>query len=655
MKGDLKIMPTDLDLQKELTEKLRKASDIYYNTGDTIMSDKTYDELSDKLATLEKKTGIVLTGSITQTIGANPISELKQIIHSPKMLSLDKTKSIDKIMKWLGGNAGFLSWKMDGLTLVLTYEKGKLVRAATRGNGTYGEDVTHNTPFIKGIPSQIVSTEKVIVRGEAIIRYDDFYRIKNTEKGKNAKNPRNLCSGTIRALDPTILKERPIHFYAFELVSGYDSGSFDKNIKSLAEQGFNTVEGVIVKKDNIKETIESFKKRIGQNNFPSDGLVIQYNNTLYAKSLGATEHHPKGALAFKWQDDTAETHLQRIEWSASATGRLNPIAVFDPVELEGTTVSRALVHNCSIVKELGLKAGDRITVYKADMIIPQVDKNLDKTDKYELPEIICPICKSSAEIRMTEDNKEFAYCPNQNCSAKLIGKIKRFVCRDALNIKGLAENMITKLIDANYITSAEDIFSLHLHPEIKDLDGFGKRSYEKMLTAIQLASSETTLDRVLYGMCIPLIGKTAASNICKLYTDPKQFPLLKESDLKSITDVGDELATSFVEWFKQTDNIDLWNHVLHYVTLRENNIQLNKKIDGKTFVITGSLHNYLNRDELRSEIEHAGGKVAGSVSKNTECLINNDITSESGKNKKAKELGIKILSEADFIKEYMAD
>lgn len=647
----------NLDYQLELTKKLREAADAYYNTGHVTMSDKEYDELFDELTTLEIKNEHVFEGSVTQNVGAVPVSALAKIKHASKMLSLAKTKSEDEIANWLNDQAGCLSWKMDGLTIVLTYENGELVQAVTRGNGEIGDDITHNAPFIHGVPKTIPDKNKLVIRGEAVIHYDDFEKInKEEDSDSEYKNPRNLCSGTIRALNPLVLKKRPVHFYAFELVSGYDSGSFSENLNYLNKLGFSVVEKIVTDGRMLKQNIHQMRDRVQKNLFPSDGLVLQYNDTAYGKSLGITGHHPKSAIAFKWQDETAETTLRQIEWSASATGRLNPVAVFDPVELEGTTVSRASVHNCSIVEKLKLKIGDRITVYKANMIIPQIDENLTMTPDYHLPDITCPICGTHGIIQVSDDGIKIAYCPNETCPAKMVGRFERFVCRDAMNITGMSAATIEKLIQTKCLMSIGDVFRLDKHTEIKDMEGFGERSYEKLLQSIRKAASEATLDRVLYAMCIPNIGRTASKDICRRYNKPESLSELSKDDLCIIRGIGEELAESFVRWFSDDDNIATWNDVLSCVTLKQDHPKTsNEKIAGKTFVVTGSVNHYKNRDELKAAIEQAGGKVTGSVSKNTDYLINNDITSTSGKNKKAKELGIPIITEETFCEMMQTD
>lgn len=650
--------------QEKLNAFLRKASDSYYRSSYSIISDIIYDRLFDDLVYVESKTGIVMDDSVTSNVGAKPVPTLESVVHDPKMLSLDKTKDRDKLATWLGDREGYLSWKMDGLTIVATYDNGKMTRVVTRGDGEIGEDITHNAIFFHGLPKSIDCKDHMIVRCEAVMYYDDLERINATRKEGPSTSARNLCSGTVCARNPQLAKTRPVYAYAFTLVSGPTSGHYDTDMDKLDSLGFKTVERVPVTKDTVVAAVAQFENKIEANPFPSDGLVLRFNDDVYAASLGSTAHHPRGAIAFKWKDAIEETTLRSIKWSPSATGRLTPVAIFDTAYLGNTNVQRASVHNCSILEKLQLMPGDQIGVYKANMIIPQISENFTPHPDYQLPTITCPVCNSTAVIKETTitrddgttDIVKFAYCPNKMCSAKSKGRMERFVNRNAMNIDGISGAIIEKLSSYGYLNQCDDIFKLKNYPEIKDLPGFGDRSYEKLIESIETAAKNATLVRVLYAMNIPGIGRTASKAICKLYPDPDMVMKLTVNDLTRINGIGNELATAFVDWFAQEQNVTLWKNVLQYVTLDASSESTNptsNNLDGKTFVITGSLTHYSNRNELQAEIENLGGKVSGSVSAKTECLINNDATSTSGKNKKAKELGIRIISEDDFLHEYL--
>lgn len=640
-----------IDRMKELNEILAKASDAYYNTGVEIMSDREYDILYDELEHLEKETDVILSGSRTQKVGFEVSSALKKVKHTSKMLSLDKTKSIDELIAWLGENAGFLSWKLDGLTIVLTYENGMLLQAVTRGNGEIGEDITANARHIIGIPVAIPFKEKLVIRGEALMKYSDFERINSQiEDGTRYKNPRNLCVGTVRNLDSKVTAKRNINFFAFNLVSaeGYEENSFATRLKWLESIGFQCIAGVSVTKENIADKVKNYEKSITDNEFPSDGLVLMLDDVAYGINLGETSHAPRNAIAFKWRDETADTRLLEVEWSASRTGLLNPVAIFEPVELEGTTVSRASVHNLSIVKQLKLGIGDTISVYKANMIIPQILENKTGSDTLEIP-CKCPICHGKTEIRTSDEEVETVYCVNPDCPAKLIGRFEHFVHRDAMNIVGLSTATIETLINEGFIRDFKDFYHLNDYKEkIEALEGFGKRSYEKIWQAIE-NSRKTELGRVLYAMGITNIGRAASRLICSVYPSPDILKNLTVDDLTAINTIGEVLAKDFVEFFKNEKTLKEYQELLAELEITEpEKIETDSAISGKTFVITGSVNIWKNRNELTNFIESKGGKVAKSVTSKTEFLINNDSASNSSKNKKAKELGVTIITEEEF-------
>ena len=644
-------MNNKINRMKELNEILGKAADAYYNTGVEIMSDREYDKLYDELSQLEQETGIILSGSRTQKVGYEVSSALKKVKHTAKMLSLDKTKSIDELTAWLGGNTGFLSWKLDGLTIVLTYENGRLLQAVTRGNGETGEDITANARHIIGIPSAIPHKEKLVIRGEALMKYSDFERVNaEIEEGAKYKNPRNLCVGTVRNLDSKITAERNINFFAFNLVSaeGYEENSFSARIQWLKTLGFQCVEGVKVTGENLAESVKKFEKSIGENEFPSDGLVLMLDDVAYGISLGETSHAPRNGIAFKWHDETADTKLLEVEWSASRTGLLNPVAIFEPVELEGTTVSRASVHNLSIVKQLKLGIGDTISVYKANMIIPQISENKTGSDSLEIP-CECPVCHGKTEIRTSDEDVETIYCVNADCPAKLIGRFEHFVQRDAMNIVGLSTATIETLINEGIISSFKDFYHINDHMEkIVALEGFGQKSYDKLWEAIE-NSRKTELSRVLYAMGISNIGRAASRLICSVYPEADMLEKLTISELTAIDTIGEVLAGDFVEFFRDEKNLNEYHQLLAELEISApEKVETDSAIAGKTFVVTGSVNIWKNRNELKAFIESKGGKVASAVSSKTDFLINNDSTSNSSKNKKAKELGVAIITEEEF-------
>lgn len=640
-----------IDRMKKLNEILSNAADAYYNTGIEIISDREYDILYDELEQLEKETGIILSGSRTQKVGYEVSSSLKKVKHTSKMLSLDKTKSIDELTAWLGENTGFLSWKLDGLTIVLTYENGVLLQAVTRGNGETGEDITVNARHIIGIPTAIPFTDKLVIRGEALMKYKDFERVNSQiEDGAKYKNPRNLCVGTVRNLDSKVTSERNINFFAFTLVSaeGYEENSFAERLKWLANLGFQCVDGIKVTKDNLEDNVKKYEKSINENEFPSDGLVLMLDDVAYGISLGETSHAPRNAIAFKWHDETADTKLLEVEWSASRTGLLNPVAIFEPVELEGTTVSRASVHNLSIVKQLKLGIGDTISVYKANMIIPQILENKTGSDNLEIP-CNCPVCHGKTEVKTSDEDVETVYCINPSCPAKLIGRFEHFVQRDAMNIIGLSTATIETLINEGFIRNFRDFYHINNYKDkIESLEGFGKRSYEKMWDAIN-NSRKTELSRVLYAMGISNIGRAASKLICSVYPSPDMLETLTVEELTSIDTIGEVLARDFVDFFNNENNLKEYHELLAELEIAEpEKIETDTAISEKIFVITGSVNIWKNRNELTDYIESKGGKVAKSVTSKTNYLINNDSTSNSSKNKKAKELGVAIITEEEF-------
>ena len=644
-------MDTKIERMKELNGILAKAADAYYNSGAEIMSDREYDALYDELTALEAETGVVLGGSMTQRVGYEVSSELKKVRHSSKMLSLDKTKSVDELEAWLGENKGFLSWKLDGLTLVLTYEDGALVQAVTRGNGEVGEDITANARHIIGIPARIPFKGRLVVRGESLMKYRDFERVNNEiEDGSKYKNPRNLCVGTVRNLDSEVTAKRNINFFAFNLVSadGFEENSFAARLEWLGTLGFQTVYGVSTDREHLRGHISDFESAIQDNEFPSDGLVLILDDVAYGASLGETSHAPRNGMAFKWRDETADTKLLEVEWSASRTGLLNPVAIFEPVELEGTTVSRASVHNVSIVKGLKLGIGDTLSIYKANMIIPQIAENKTCSDTLEVPEV-CPVCGGKTEIKLSDDGVQTLFCVSEECPAKHIGKFEHFVQRDAMDIVGMSTATIETFVDEGLIRKFSDFYHLADHKEkIVSLEGFGEKSYSKMQEAVE-ASRKTELSRVIYAVGIPNIGRAASRLICAEYTSPEQLIGLTADDLTKIDGIGEVLAEEYVRFFADEKNVSEYRELLAELEIAEpETVNTSSGIAGKTFVITGSVNIWKNRSELKEFIESNGGKVAGSVSSKTDYLINNDASSGSSKNTKAKSLGVAIITEEEF-------
>ena len=641
------------DRMKELVEKLNEAAKVYYSGTDEIMSNYEYDKLYDELLALEKETGIVLTGSPTNRVGYETLSELPKEQHEKPMLSLDKTKSVDALAEFAGTHKSLLSWKLDGLTVVLTYNEGRLEKAVTRGNGYVGEVITPNARVFKNIPVEIPYKGELVIRGEAIIRYSDFEKINSEidDDSEKYKNPRNLCSGSVRQLSNEITARRNVNLIVFALIKadGVDFGnSREKQFEWLEAQGFQVVERRMADRSNMAEAVKFFADKIKDNDFPSDGLVLLYDDIAYGDSLGTTAKFPRNAIAFKWADETANTTLTDVEWSASRTGLINPVAIFEPVELEGTTVSRASVHNVSIVKELKLGIGDKITVYKANMIIPQIAENLTESGSLEIPKV-CPVCGKPTEIRQANDAQSL-YCTNPDCQAKHVKSFEHFVSRNALNIDGISEQTLEKFIDCGFIKNYTDLYHLDRYRDrIVGMDGFGVKSYDNIANSVE-ASRKTTLARVIYGMGIAGIGLANAKLICRQYDDDVDAVMsASKEELVSIDGIGDVLASAFHDYFADEENCRRFKELLSELIIEREERNTSSPISGKVFVITGAVEHFANRDELKSYIESLGGKATGSVSARTDYLINNDSTSNSSKNKKAKELNIPIITEDEFI------
>ena len=676
---------TEQERMQALVRRLNEAARAYYQQGNEIMPNIEYDRLYDELAALEQKTGIVLAGSPTQKVGYEVLSELPKERHASPMLSLDKTKSPEELAAWLGDHEGVMSWKMDGLTIVLTYENGLLTKAVTRGNGEVGEVVTQNARQFENVPARIPFAGRLVLRGEAVISYADFQKINEEIPDADAryKNPRNLCAGSVRQLDPAVTRSRHVNLIVFSLVSAEGMSfhnSFAAQFDWLERQGFTVVEHRLTDSVHVEETVEWFRARIEQNRFPSDGLVLCHEDLAYGLSLGRTAKFPRNAMAFKWMDETAETVLREIEWSASRTGLINPVAIFDPVELEGTTVSRASVHNLSIVEGLKLGIGDHITVYKANMIIPQIAENLTGSASLKIPDS-CPVCGGATEVRKDAD-AAYLYCTNPDCPAKKIKAFELMASRDALNIEGLSEMKLERLISGGCIHEYADLFRLaRWRREIVAMEGFGEKSFENLLRATEKAS-HTELYHLIYGLGIPGIGLAGAKLLCRQFGNSFAALLAaKEEDLTAVDGIGEVLAASFVRYFADSRKRAEAERLLAQLSLPEPE-RLQKQgesfgddrasdgsterrllqtlqdrtievvpdcLQGKILVVTGEVQHFANRRQLQDLIERLGGKATGSVSKKTSYLINNDSMSSSSKNKKAKELGIPILTEEAFI------
>ena len=647
-----------LERMRELVSLLNQAAKAYYAQDTEIMSNYEYDRLYDELMEIEKITGVILTDSPTAEVGYEAVEELPKERHEAPMLSLAKTKSREELQSWLNGKQGLLSWKLDGLTIVLTYTGGRLVKAVTRGNGEVGEVITNNARVFRNLPLSIPYQGELILRGEAVISYSDFERINHEIADVDAKykNPRNLCSGSVRQLNNEITAGRNVRFYAFHLVKAQDVDFQDSRkaqFTFLKDQGFDVVEYRLVDPDTILDAVAYFEQKIAEYDIPSDGLVLTYEDMAYGRSLGRTAKFPRDSIAFKWADELRETTLREIEWSASRTGLINPVAIFEPVELEGTTVSRASVHNISILRGLKLGIGDRITVYKANMIIPQIAENLTKSDNMEIPDT-CPVCGQPTQIRQVNEVQSL-YCTNPDCDAKKIKAFTLFVSRDALNVDGLSESTLEKFLAKGFLHEFADLFKLSRYEEeITEMEGFGEKSYRNLLESLEKARN-TTLPRLVYGLGIENIGVANAKMLCRYF----QFDLqavcnATVEELAEIDGIGEVIALSVRAFFDDEKNREQLDRLLAELHIAVEMVEEGTQtLAGMHFVITGSLAHYENRNQLKEEIERKGGKVTGSVTGKTTCLINNDTTSQSSKNKKAKELGVRIVSEEEFMKEYM--
>ena len=640
---------------RELVELLNRARKAYEQEDSEIMSNYEYDHLYDELEKLEKELGVTMSNSPTVNVGYEVLSELPKERHESPMLSLDKTKDPQRLKEFLGDQKAVISWKLDGLTIVLTYRNGSLEKAVTRGNGEIGEIITNNAKVFQNIPHTIPYKGELILRGEAVISYEDFRKINDEIEDVDAKykNPRNLCSGSVRQLNNEITAKRHVHFLAFTLVraEGVDfQNSRMRQFAWLEEQGFEVVEHYLTDREDLEEKITYFADHISENAFPSDGLVLLYEDIAYGNSLGRTAKFPRDAFAFKWADEIRETTLREIEWSPSRTGLINPVAIFDPVELEGTTVSRASVHNISIMEELELGIGDSIQVYKANMIIPQIAENLTRSGVKDIP-AVCPVCGGATRIDMQNGTKTLC-CPNPECQAKQIKSFALFVSRDALNIEGLSEATLEKFIARGFIRKVDDIFHLERYAdEIREMEGFGEKSCDNLLRSIETAR-DTTLPRLLYGLGIAGIGLANAKLICKAFQNqPEKIRHATAEEIAEIPGMGEVLAGAYVSYFAKEENAQLFQRLLKEVTIPEPREETKTQLlEGKTFVITGSVQFFKNRAEVKEVIEGLGGKVTGSVTSKTDYLINNDVTSTSSKNKKANELGVPIISEEEFRK-----
>ena len=645
----------DTRRMQELVELLNRAAKAYYQDADEIMSNYEYDALYDELQALEAQTGVTLSSSPTVNVGYEVLSELPKERHPSPMLSLDKTKDVAGLQAFAGDQKVVMSWKMDGLTIVLTYRDGGLVKAVTRGNGEVGEVITANARTFKNLPLQIPYKGELVLRGEAVIGYKDFEKINEeiAEVDAKYKNPRNLCSGSVRQLNSEITAKRNVKFYGFALVQaeGVDfHNSRAAQLDWLASQGFEVVEHIVVSREEIPNEVIKFSEKIVSNDFPSDGLVLIYDDVAYGQSLGRTSKFPRDSFAFKWADETCKTVLREIEWSPSRTGLINPVAIFDPVELEGTTVSRASVHNISIMEELELGIGDQIEVYKANMIIPQIAENLTRSGVKDIPKV-CPVCGGATEIRSISNAKAL-YCTNPECQAKQLKSYALFVSRDALNIDGLSEATLEKFIARGFIHDFADLFHLEQHrEEICEMDGFGEKSYNNLIASVEKAR-ETTLPRLIYGLGIANIGLANAKLIFKkIGHNPERVIDLTAEDLAAIDGIGDVIAGNYVAYFADAEHRELFEKLLKEVKLPEEQEDVGEQtFAGMNFVITGSVEHFANRNEVKALIESKGGKVTGSVTSKTNYLINNNVESTSSKNKKAKDLGIPIITEEDFLR-----
>lgn len=645
---------------KDLVELLNKANKAYYQEANEIMTNFEYDKLYDELVGLEKETGMVLSNSPTVNVGYQVVSQLPKEQHNSPMLSLDKTKEVGALADFAGDRKCLLSWKMDGLTVVLTYENGELVKAVTRGNGLVGEVITNNAKTFKNIPISIPYKGRLTLRGEAIIKYSDFEQINREIEDADSKykNPRNLCSGSVRQLNSQVTAERNVNFVAFALINADDvdfGNSIEQQYKWMESQGFQVVEYRVVTRNSMEDAVKYFAEKIQTYDYPSDGLVLMFDDIEYGLALGTTAKFPRNGIAFKWEDEQAETTLKYIEWSPSRTGLINPVAVFEPVELEGTTVSRASVHNISIMEELELGSGDRIKVYKANMIIPQISENLTKSGIDDLPKE-CPVCGHVTEVK-AENGIKTLYCPNSQCPAKHVKLFTLFVSRNGMNIDGLSEETLEKFIDAGYIKEFADIFHLdRYYEEIVATPGFGQKSYDNLMDSVEKARN-VELSALIYSLGIPNIGSANAKLICKAFNNNiEKIRNASVEELIEIDGIGEIMAEKFCQYFADEDNTKKLDNLLKEVNIAEPEENTTpQNMDGLTFVITGSVEHFANRNELKSYIEKHGGKVTGSVSAKTNYLINNDAMSASSKNKKAKQLGVEIVTEEVFLERWCKD
>lgn len=639
---------------KELVELLNKAGRAYYQEASEIMSNYEYDRLYDELTVLEKELGITMADSPTVNVGYEVVSELPKERHEKPMLSLDKTKNTEELKEFLKDQKALISWKLDGLTIVLTYREGTLYKAVTRGNGEVGEVITNNARTFKNLPLHIQYKEELILRGEAVIGYSDFEKINAEIEDVDAryKNPRNLCSGSVRQLNNEVTAKRNVRFFAFTLVKAGDvdfHNSRKAQMDWLSQQGFEVVENREVTRETLDQEVQYFADKITKNDFPSDGLVLVYDDIAYGQSLGSTAKFPRDSYAFKWADEIRETTLTEIEWSPSRTGLINPVAIFEPVELEGTTVSRASVHNISIMEELELGVGDQIEVYKANMIIPQIARNLTRSGVKDIPDE-CPVCGGETEIRQ-DGNARSLYCTNPECQAKQIKSFALFVSRDALNIDGLSEATLEKFIIKGYVKKFADIFHLDQYKdEIQEMEGFGKKSYDNLIESVEKARN-TTLWKVIYGLGIANIGAANAKVICRSFGyDVEKLLSASAEELNEVPGIGGVIAQAFVDYFSKEEHVYEFRRLLDELIIPEEKVEEEaQSFAGVNFVITGSVEHFANRNEVKEVIESKGGKVTGSVTSKTNYLINNDVTSSSSKNKKARDLGIPIISEEEFL------
>ena len=644
---------SSIERMHELVKILGEAAFAYEQENREIMSNLQYDKMYDELKELEEVTGVILAGSVTQNVGYEAVSSLPKVTHPKRMLSLDKTKEVGKLKSFLGNKEGILSWKLDGLTIVCTYEDGKLVSAVTRGNGDVGEEITNNARTFKNLPITIDYKDRLVLRGEAIITYEDFDKINEGlgEGEEKYKNPRNLCSGSVRQLNPKVTASRNVQLYAFSLVeSNLEFKTRDEQLGWLREKGFTVVEYKKVTQDNIEEVVPYFGENIKNKEFASDGLVLMYNDIEYSASLGETAKFPKDAIAFKWQDEIVDTKLLAMEWNTSRTGLINPVAIFEPVDIEGTTVERASVHNLSIIEELELGIGDYIKVFKANMIIPQVAENMTKSNSIEIPEV-CPVCGAHTVIKNEKGTKTLN-CPNLNCKAQRLRGLVHFTTRDAMNIEGLSEATIDKLLEKEYLEDFSSFYNLEQYEEdIIQMEGLGKRSFDKLIASIN-KSRTAGMANFIYALGIAQVGLGTAKLIAKHFNyDIEQVMKAKQEELINIDGIGNVIANEFEDYFTLEANTQMVNKLLKEIEFKAEQVVENSDstISGKTFVVTGDVNHFANRKELQAKIESLGGKVTGSVSKNTDYLINNDIHSPSSKNKKAQSLDIPILTEDAFL------